>query len=181
MPELRRDPIVGRWVIIATERARRPSDLAARPPPAQPTLCPFCAGNEDKTPSEVYVAGRSPSASPNSPGWKVRAVGQGYASLSAPMKEMLRLTKVGRFHNGGNPVARWMLDNLAVAMDPAGNVKPDKATAADKIDGISAAATAMRECMDAELAEAAPPVGTAAPVPVANQRELWRPTQRLKI
>ena len=81
MPELRRDPIVGRWVIIATERARRPSDLSRCPPAAQPSVCPFCAGHEDKTPPEVYVSGRSPAAPPNSPGWKVRAVPNRFPAL----------------------------------------------------------------------------------------------------
>jgi UDPglucose--hexose-1-phosphate uridylyltransferase len=81
MPELRRDPIVGRWVIIATERARRPSDLQRCPPPPQPALCPFCAGNEDKTPREVYVAGRPPSLPPNGPGWKVRVVPNRFPAL----------------------------------------------------------------------------------------------------
>ena len=81
MPELRRDPIVGRWVIIATERARRPSDLQRAPPPPQPAMCPFCAGNEDKTPREVYVAGRPSSQPPNSPGWKVRVVPNRFPAL----------------------------------------------------------------------------------------------------
>jgi UDPglucose--hexose-1-phosphate uridylyltransferase len=81
MPELRRDPIVGRWVIIATERARRPSDLHREPPPPQPGLCPFCPGNEDKTPREVYVAGRAPSAPQNSPGWRVRVVPNRFPAL----------------------------------------------------------------------------------------------------
>jgi phage terminase large subunit-like protein len=61
----------------------------------------------------------------------------------------LRLVLARRYVHGGNPVMRWMVDNLAVRMDPAGNVKPDKATAADKIDGVAAAVTALRECMDA--------------------------------
>lgn len=81
MPELRRDPIVGRWVIIATERARRPSDLARCPPPQQPAVCPFCAGQEAKTPPEVYVSGRAPSAPPNSPGWAVRVVPNRFPAL----------------------------------------------------------------------------------------------------
>ena len=58
MPELRRDPIVGRWVIIATERAQRPFDVARSPPAQEPSVCPYCPGHEDKTPREVYVAGR---------------------------------------------------------------------------------------------------------------------------
>jgi UDPglucose--hexose-1-phosphate uridylyltransferase len=74
MPELRRDPIVGRWIIIATERARRPNELRRVAEPPHQGLCPFCPGHEDKTPREVYVAGRSPSSPPNSPGWKVRVV-----------------------------------------------------------------------------------------------------------
>jgi phage terminase large subunit-like protein len=108
------------------------------------------------------------------------AVSQSFGSLSYPLKEMLRLTLVGRFVNGGNPVARWMIDNLAVAMDPSGNVKPDKAAAADKIDGVSAAVNALKECMDAEAAEVVnAPVG--APSRAADASSVFRPTGRLAI
>jgi len=107
-------------------------------------------------------------------------IGQGFGALSAPLKEMLRLTLVHRFVHGGNPVARWMCDNLAVAMDRHGNVKPDKATAADKIDGISAAVNALKECMDAQaVAEVQAPA--SAPVQTVTNQGVWRPTQRLKI
>ena len=81
MSELRKDPALGRWVIIATERARRPSDLQRCPPAPQPSVCPFCAGHEEKTPPEVYVSGRSPSSPPNSPGWKVRVVPNRFPAL----------------------------------------------------------------------------------------------------
>jgi UDPglucose--hexose-1-phosphate uridylyltransferase len=81
MPELRRDPIVGRWVIIATERAHRPSDLFHAHDAVQGGLCPFCPGNEDKTPREVYVSGRAPAAPPNGPGWKVRVIPNRYPAL----------------------------------------------------------------------------------------------------
>ncbi len=81
MPELRRDPIVGRWVIIATERARRPSDFAQKRDEPQPGLCPFCPGQEDKTPREVYVTGRPPGAPQNAPGWTVRVVPNRYPAL----------------------------------------------------------------------------------------------------
>jgi UDPglucose--hexose-1-phosphate uridylyltransferase len=81
MPELRRDPIVGRWVIIATERAKRPSDLTRKVDPAPVALCPFCPGHEDKTPREVYVSGRPHSAPPDSPGWGVRVVPNRYPAL----------------------------------------------------------------------------------------------------
>jgi phage terminase large subunit-like protein len=83
-------------------------------------------------------------------------IGQGYSSLSSPLKELLRLVLAGRYQHGGNPVMRWMVDNLAVRMDPAGNVKPDKATAADKIDGVAAAVNALKECMDSVVAVEAP-------------------------
>ncbi len=81
MPELRRDPIVGRWVIIASERAHRPHDFARAVQPELPGLCPFDPGHENTTPPEVYVSGRPPSAPPNSPGWKVRVVPNRYPAL----------------------------------------------------------------------------------------------------
>ncbi len=81
MPELRRDPIVGRWVIIATERARRPSDQARPVDLPEPGLCPFDPGHEDKTPHEVYVAGRPASSPRDSPGWKVRVVPNRFPAL----------------------------------------------------------------------------------------------------
>lgn len=74
MPELRKDPITDRWVIIATERARRPSDFVREPGPTGPSgrFCPFCTGNEGKTPPEV-LAYRNGSG-PNQPGWSLRVV-----------------------------------------------------------------------------------------------------------
>lgn len=89
-------------------------------------------------------------------------VGQGYVSMSAPMKEVNRLVLTGTaakplLRHGGNLVARWMADNLRVASDAAGNVKPDKATSMDKIDGMSALVTALAVAMGAVDAEVAPP------------------------
>jgi len=82
-------------------------------------------------------------------------IGQGYASLSAPLKEVQRLVLAStperpQLRHGGNPVMRWMVDNLAVAMDPAGNVKPDRANANDKIDGVAALVDAMSEALAAK-------------------------------
>jgi UDPglucose--hexose-1-phosphate uridylyltransferase len=81
MPELRRDPIVGRWVIIATERAHRPNARPPEPPPPQPALCPFCPGHEDKTPREVYAWGRPAHEAHNGSGWRVRVVPNRYPAL----------------------------------------------------------------------------------------------------
>jgi phage terminase large subunit-like protein len=108
-------------------------------------------------------------------------VSQSYGSLSYPLKEMLRLILVGRFMHGGNPVMRWMVDNLAVAMDPSGNVKPDKATAADKIDGVSAAVNALKECMDAEIAEKVNAPAFAKPPEQQPQSNFFRPNKRLAL
>lgn len=82
-------------------------------------------------------------------------VGQGYITMSPAMKELQRLVLMGSrqtpvLRHAGNPVARWMVDNLAVATDPAGNVKPDKAHSGDKIDGVSALANAMSEALNSD-------------------------------
>jgi phage terminase large subunit-like protein len=79
-------------------------------------------------------------------------VRQGYRTMSPAMKECKRLLAAGTFatpllRSGANPVIRWMTDNLSIASDPSGNVKPDKSKAADKIDGWSALATAMSRAM----------------------------------
>jgi phage terminase large subunit-like protein len=67
------------------------------------------------------------------------AMGQGFASMSAPSKELLRLVLSGAIAHGGNPVLRWMADNVTAEQDAAGNVKPSKAKSRQKIDGIVAA------------------------------------------
>ncbi|WP_103353618.1 terminase large subunit [Amycolatopsis sp. CA-128772] len=77
---------------------------------------------------------------------------QGYASLSAPTKELQRLLLEGTperpvFRHGGNAAVRWQVDNVAVAMDPAGNVKPDKGKSGDKIDAVAAAINALARAM----------------------------------
>ena len=74
MPELRKDPITGRWVIIATDRARRPSDFSREPVViSSPTrFCPFCYGNEQKTPPEVLAYRVNGGA--NQPGWSLRVI-----------------------------------------------------------------------------------------------------------
>ena len=81
MSELRKDPIVGRWVIISTERAKRPSDFKPRPAHTKSGLCPFCPGHEDKTPPEI-LAYRDNGSAPNSPGWRVRVVPNRFPALS---------------------------------------------------------------------------------------------------
>ncbi len=80
MPELRKDPIVGRWVIIATSRAKRPHDFYSSPTRQKDRFCPFCEGNEDKTPDEI-VAYREPGSQPNCKGWRVRVIPNKFPAL----------------------------------------------------------------------------------------------------
>ena len=80
MPELRRDPIVGRWVIISTERGKRPSDFGQIQPARKTGFCPFCGGNETKTPPEVF-AYRENGSEPDTPGWQVRVVSNKFPAL----------------------------------------------------------------------------------------------------
>jgi UDPglucose--hexose-1-phosphate uridylyltransferase len=81
MPELRYDPLQHRWVIIATERNARPSDLQDTTKYNHITHCPFDGGNESSTPPEIWAI-REPNSPPNSPGWKVRVVPNKYPALN---------------------------------------------------------------------------------------------------
>lgn len=75
MGELRKDPILGRWVIISSERAQRP-DLFAQKKEIlieDKEKCPFCVGKEKETPPEIYAL-RDPKTRPNEPGWRIRVV-----------------------------------------------------------------------------------------------------------
>jgi UDPglucose--hexose-1-phosphate uridylyltransferase len=81
MPELRKDPIVGRWVIIAHERAKRPHDFKGEMQKhVEGGLCPFCEGNEDKTPPEI-IAYRDRGTRANGPGWRIRVVPNKFPAL----------------------------------------------------------------------------------------------------
>ena len=72
MPELRRDPVVGYWTIVSTERSRRPLEVKPKAL-AERRACPFCEGREFETTSEVYAIRRAGSA-PDTPGWDVRTI-----------------------------------------------------------------------------------------------------------
>ncbi len=69
--------------------------------------------------------------------------GQGFKDKSPPSKELMRLTLDGKLAQGGRPVLRWMMDNIHVRTDPAGNIKPDKAKSTEKIDGAVATVMAL--------------------------------------
>jgi UDPglucose--hexose-1-phosphate uridylyltransferase len=84
-PEFRRDPVCGRWSVVAPERSNRPRTLEGAEPrhrgnhERQP--CPFCPGQESETPDEV-LAYRTPGSLPNSPGWQLRVVPNKFPAVS---------------------------------------------------------------------------------------------------
>lgn len=80
MPELRKDPITGRWVIIAPDRAKRPTDFDASTARPAESFCPFCEGNESASAAEI-VAYRNHGSVPNGPGWRVRTVPNKFPAL----------------------------------------------------------------------------------------------------
>jgi UDPglucose--hexose-1-phosphate uridylyltransferase len=80
MPELRKDPIIDRWVIISTERGKRPVFFVEEASPSRAGMCPLCPGNESMTPPEVYAI-RAGSAFPNSSNWTLRVVPNKFPAL----------------------------------------------------------------------------------------------------
>lgn len=81
MPELRKDPVIGRWVIISTERAKRPSDFKLEPEPkGNANDCPFCEGKEMMTPPEI-MAYRNNGSTRDGPGWRLRVVPNKFPAL----------------------------------------------------------------------------------------------------
>lgn len=67
--------------------------------------------------------------------------GQGFASMSAPSKELEKLVLAGELNHGGNELLAWMIDCTSITTDPAGNikpVKPDRRETTSRIDGVVA-------------------------------------------
>ncbi len=81
MAELRRDLVIGRWVIISTDRGKRPSDFSVEEfPGGEGKKCPFCEGNEAMTPPEI-LSYRKKGTDPNNPGWWIRVVPNKFPAL----------------------------------------------------------------------------------------------------
>ncbi len=88
MPELRRNIITDDWVIVATERAKRPEDFTDKNRNVSSSVtvsfkenCPFCDGNEGLTPPEVYAV-RDGASEANTSGWNVRVVSNKFPALT---------------------------------------------------------------------------------------------------
>ncbi len=76
-------------------------------------------------------------------GFTVVPFGQGFKDMSPTTKELMKLTLEKKIAHGGHPVLRWMMDNIYIRTDPAGNIKPDKAKSTEKIDGVVATIMAL--------------------------------------
>ncbi len=95
MSEFRHEPVSGQWVIIAPERAARPTEFAVERRTHSEGFCPFCEGHEDRTPPEIDAV--RPSGSPaDAPGWLARVVPNRYPAVSPDV--LLR--------EGGGPFTR---------------------------------------------------------------------------
>lgn len=94
MPELRKDSIIDNWVIISTERSKRPLDFKVKAEEKRKDNCVFCKGNEHKTPPEKF-AFREKGTLKDNPGWKVRVVANKYPALKIEGKAARE--KVGLF------------------------------------------------------------------------------------
>lgn len=99
MPELRQDPLSQRWIIISTERAKRPQDFKLRPVESHSGDCVFCAGNEEKTPPEIWSY-RSPGTHRDQPGWWVRTVPNKFPALGIEGKLNESVTGLHKTLNG---------------------------------------------------------------------------------
>ncbi|MDD5594213.1 MAG: galactose-1-phosphate uridylyltransferase [Candidatus Margulisbacteria bacterium] len=105
MPELRQNPATKEWVIIATDRAKRPEELGTgviNPPPNEKDHCPFCPGHEKLTPTEIFSY-RTYGTAPNTPGWWIRVIPNKFAALQPE----------------GNP-DRFQMENLFLYMNGIG-------------------------------------------------------------
>ena len=76
-------------------------------------------------------------------GFTVVPFGQGFKDMSPPTKELMKLVLGGGIVQNGHPVLHWMMDNVCVRTDPAGNIKMDKEKSTEKIDGVVATVMAL--------------------------------------
>jgi len=99
MSRLRKDPIVGRWIIVATEHPKTPEQYSFEEPKddVTPEECPFCAGNEAKTPPEI-ASFRPDKTRPNTSGWWVRVIPNKYPVLQVE----------GTLEREGSGIYDWM-------------------------------------------------------------------------
>lgn len=93
-------------------------------------------------------------------GMELNPFGQGYASMSAPSKQLETLALSQKLEHFGNPILRWMVASTSTMSDPAGNIKPDKKNSSQKIDGVVASIMALGEWMTAQVGKDTNPYET---------------------
>jgi len=95
MSELRKDYITNRWIVIATERAKRPHDfkMPRESISTDTSQCPFCPGNEKMTPPEVYAI-REKGTKPDTPGWTIRVVPNKFPALKSDKEPIMRANHI---------------------------------------------------------------------------------------
>ena len=71
-------------------------------------------------------------------GFTMVQFGQGFKDMSPPSKELMRMVLEQTLAHNGHPVLRWIMDNIFIRRDSAGNIKPDKEKSTEKIDGAVA-------------------------------------------
>ena len=76
-------------------------------------------------------------------GFTVVPFGQGFKDMSPPTKELMKPVLKRKITHGGHPVLRWIMDNIFIRTDPAGNIKADKGKSTEKIDGDIATVMAL--------------------------------------
>ncbi|KZL93963.1 terminase large subunit [Clostridium magnum] len=86
-------------------------------------------------------------------GFTVVPFGQGYKDMSPPTKELMKVALEQKIVHGAHPVLSWMMDNVYVRTDPAGNIKPDKEKSTEKIDGVVALIMALDRAIRHESKE----------------------------
>ena len=91
-------------------------------------------------------------------GFLVVPMGQGFASMAAPTKELDRLIVGGLLRHAGNPILAWMASNVAVRQDPAGNIKIDKSKSTERVDGMVALVMGLDRALRHQLDDLGPSV-----------------------
>ncbi len=100
MAQLRKDPVIARWVIVSKERGRKPSPFVVeKPEPNEQKECPFCEGNEARTPLEI-ISYREEDTRPNTPGWRIRVVPNKYPALRVEDDSNARKKGIYKMMNG---------------------------------------------------------------------------------
>ncbi|MBI3252175.1 MAG: galactose-1-phosphate uridylyltransferase [Candidatus Omnitrophica bacterium] len=98
MPELRKDPVTGRWVIVNMENPKKAGDFSVEPRARSTKICPFCPGHESMTPPEIISYGRKAPAK-NTPGWQVRVIANKFPALR--IEEPTEKKKLGVYERIG--------------------------------------------------------------------------------